>query len=335
MNRKDFLKGLGLAGVSTFLPSSKSLAGPISFNSQLGGPVCTLIPSETQGPFPLDLTENATFFRQDIRENKTGVLLHLKMKIFGVNNCEPMQNVRVNIWHCDKDGLYSGYSQQNNQGQSGLTYLRGYQFTDVNGEVNFVTIFPGWYSGRICHIHFQVYVSTVYAAVSQLTFPIDTKNSLYANNSALYTKGADPLNYNTDNIFSDGYSFQLATLTTNATGGYDAYLEVSVNGSGTLASYEPETGGQFKLGQNFPNPHNGVTTIPFNLTNASDVTLDIWDLNGKKVAEIRREGLNSGENSIVVDLQSLGLPQAHYAYQLQVENSNGIYRQSKLMSAAQ
>ena len=60
-----------------------------------------------------------------------------------------MQNVRVNIWHCDKDGLYSGYNTE-----TSLTYLRGYQFTDANGEVEFITIFPGLYTGRTCHIHF-------------------------------------------------------------------------------------------------------------------------------------------------------------------------------------
>ncbi|MBK7873762.1 MAG: hypothetical protein IPJ74_25445 [Saprospiraceae bacterium] len=91
--------------------------------------------------FPLDLTANTAFFRQDVRESKTGVQLNLKMKIIGASNCEPMRNVRVNIWHCDKDGLYSGYSQSNNAGQAGLTYLRGYQMTDANGEVNFITIF--------------------------------------------------------------------------------------------------------------------------------------------------------------------------------------------------
>lgn len=80
----------------------------------------------------------------------------------------------MNIWHCDKDGLYSGYSQNNNQGQAGLTYLRGYQMTDASGNVEFVTIFPGcrW---RICHIHFQVYVSSVYAAISQSAFPLAEK----------------------------------------------------------------------------------------------------------------------------------------------------------------
>lgn len=336
MNRKDFLKGIGLAGMSTMLPAETAQTVRNIHQKQRGmlPPNCALIPSETAGPFPLDLTENTVFFRQDIRENKTGVPLNVKLKIFGLNNCEPMPNVRVNIWHCDKDGLYSGYSQQNNQGQAGLTYLRGYQIADANGEVNFVTIFPGWYTGRICHIHFQVYVSSVYAAISQLTFPIAEKNALYAANSSLYTKGADPLGFNQDNIFSDGYSFQLATLTANTSGGYDAYLEVTVNGSGTtgLGSLEPETGGQFSLGQNFPNPYAGDTTIPFTLHNASDVEIDIWDLQGKKVAVLPQGRLAPGQYKVPINLSSLGLAQASYAYQLVVKNENGVFRQSKMMT---
>ncbi|MBK7874059.1 MAG: protocatechuate dioxygenase [Saprospiraceae bacterium] len=194
MKRKDFLKTIGLAtGAASILPLRNTLGNTPN--------ACTLIPTETAGPFPLDLTANTAFFRQDVRESKTGVQLNLKMKIIGASNCEPMRNVRVNIWHCDKDGLYSGYSQSNNAGQAGLTYLRGYQMTDANGEVNFITIFPGWYTGRICHIHFQVYVSSSYSAISQMTFDIATKNAIYAANPTLYTKGADPLNYNNDNIF--------------------------------------------------------------------------------------------------------------------------------------
>lgn len=26
------------------------------------------------------------------------------------NQCKPVANARVDIWHCDKDGVYSGYS---------------------------------------------------------------------------------------------------------------------------------------------------------------------------------------------------------------------------------
>ncbi|MCB0852912.1 MAG: intradiol ring-cleavage dioxygenase, partial [Bacteroidetes bacterium] len=141
MNRKTFLKGLGLAGAGSLIPSQIIQAG----NARVAAsPLsdCVLIPSETEGPFPLDLTENSTFFRQDVREDRTGVQLNLKMKILGLENCGPMENVRVNIWHCDKDGVYSGYNTGNNPGDANATYLRGYQFTDVDGEVEFVTIFP-------------------------------------------------------------------------------------------------------------------------------------------------------------------------------------------------
>ena len=41
-----------------------------------------------------------------------------------------MPNIRVNIWCCDLNGDYSGYGEL-----EGLTYQRGYQITDDNGEV--------------------------------------------------------------------------------------------------------------------------------------------------------------------------------------------------------
>ncbi len=329
MKRKDFLKGIGLAGAASMISGTVSSSSRAFPNGPLP-PNCALIPSETAGPFPLDLTENQVFFRQDVREDRTGVLLHQRIKIIGMENCLPMSNVRVNIWACDKDGLYSGYGAE-----TGKTYMRGYQITDVNGEVNFTTILPGWYNGRICHIHFQAYVSSVYAAISQLTYPIAEKNAIYAAHPDQYTKGLDPLSFNNDGVFADGYAYQLATLTPNPdTGGYDSYLEVTIQGSGltSLAKAEPETGGQFRLYQNHPNPYVDSTTIPFDMIHSGDAFLEIWSLSGKKITELSKYGLNPGRHTFDIYVPSLNIPATNYAYQLRVENTSGIHRQTKLMS---
>ncbi len=333
MKRDDFLKSISLLGAGALLPVSKAHADTGAKPAS-----CVLIPSETEGPFPLDLTTNnsATYFRQDIRETCAGVELRLKMKIIGKGNCLPMQNVRVNVWHCDKNGTYSGYATPMNPGGSAsTTWLRGYQMTDANGEVEFITIFPGHYNGRVTHIHFQVYVSPVYRAVSQMTWDVATKNNFYAANSSVYTNGPDPQSLTSDNVFSDGYALQLATLTDNGDGTYSSYLEVTIDGSGTstgIRDYEGETGGQFSLGQNFPNPHVGATTVPFTLNAASDVQLDIYDLTARRVASLPQGKLSEGDYKVAVDLQALGLSRGNYLYQIQVSNDKGVFRQCKMMT---
>ena len=329
MKRKDFLKTLGLTGIglgasaSRLLPGNKKAEG--AANSD-----CILIPSETAGPFPLDLTDNTFYLRQDVREDRTGTQLNLKMKIIGLENCAPMQNVRVNIWHCDKDGNYSGYGSQ-----TGTTYLRGYQMTDAEGEVEFITVYPGWYPGRVCHIHFRVYVSATYAAISQLTFDHETTNMIYNENPDEYTRGEDPLTPATDNLFSDGYDLQLADLTPNPeTGGYDAYLEVTVQGNGTVgvSNIEKETAKHLQLDQNYPNPFKEETTIPFRLSSAANVKLELWSLGGERVGQLFEGKLPAGDHTLPVDLKALELPRASYLYQIEIENDSGIFKSCKMMT---
>lgn len=330
MNKRDFLRLGGIAGLAALVPSKPVKAAPPAGE-------CVLIPSETEGPFPLDLTENLTFFRQDLREDRQGVPLRVRLRVMGLGNCLPMENVRVNIWHCDKDGLYSGYSNNMNQGQAGKTYLRGYQITDADGEVEFLTIFPGWYNGRICHIHFRVYVSSSYAAVSQLTFEKQTKNELYAQHSSIYTKGADPLDYTQDNIFSDGYQQQLATLTYNAeTEEYETFLELSVQGNGTtdVGHIEKENAKRFLLEQNYPNPYANKTVIPFTLKESAHVVLDLWDLAGRKVATLVDETRAPGRHTLPVDTAALGIANAGMIYRIQVHTADGVFATSKMMTAA-
>jgi hypothetical protein len=55
--------------------------------------------------------------------------------------------------------------------------------------------------------------------------------------------------------------------------------------------------GEFRLDQNYPNPFNPITTISFNLPSRSFVTLKVFDLLGREIADIVSEDMPSGNYS--------------------------------------
>ncbi|GGC89619.1 cadherin-like beta sandwich domain-containing protein [Undibacterium terreum] len=198
------------------------------------GTNCAIIPQETEGPYPLlAILSNSAIMRKDIRESKTGLPLTLNLTLTNVNQlCAPITNAAVYIWHCDKDGGYSGYSSQQNGNHQGETYLRGIQITDANGQVSFTTVYPGWYAGRVTHIHAQVYIndnlSVTATATTQFAFSETINTAVY--NTALYTHGQNtsvPTNAS-DQVFSDGYSTQLLSLSGDTANGYVASLTMSI-----------------------------------------------------------------------------------------------------------
>ncbi|MDZ4746010.1 MAG: T9SS type A sorting domain-containing protein [bacterium] len=346
MNRKEFLKLSGLAGAASVAAaagvSATALGKPFGDGQETsvqGVEECVLIPSETAGPFPLDLSKDLSKFRQDMREDQDGVIHRMKMKIVSTSNCSPITNARVDLWHCNAYGYYSGFrtsGQNGSQDHTGATWLRGIQMTDANGEVNFITIFPGWYPGRTIHMHFQVFLSSVLSVTSQLAYPVAETNALLTSNQPYAVAGPDPTPPSSDGVFADGYAMQTATLVTNTSaGGYDSFLQVAINAPSTgLINLEPETGGQFTLGQNYPNPFTSQTVVPFTLVSTSDVVLDIFDLAGRKVTSLRKSSLPPGPQTLTVNLATLGLADAAYVYQLEVTNNQGDFRQCKVMTRA-
>ena len=106
--------------------------------------------------------------------------------------------------------------------------LRGIQDTDANGEVTFKTIFPGWYNGRVTHIHFQIFlynnISGNGVAISQIAFPDATVREVY--NSPLYAaRGQNSLSIGNDNVFSEGTQYQMATITGDINSGLEAFYK--------------------------------------------------------------------------------------------------------------
>uniref|UniRef100_T1KSX3 Intradiol ring-cleavage dioxygenases domain-containing protein n=2 Tax=Tetranychus urticae TaxID=32264 RepID=T1KSX3_TETUR len=163
------------SNVVTFSPyknkspnNASLLEEPVRPKRQSTQKTCSITPMSTEGPYYLkDVLE-----RRDITDGKPGIPLNLTINVMdAMNQCKTLSGLRVDIWHCDALGVYSGvgsigfasrrFGRGKRQVMTSISpvdrFLRGYQITDAQGQVNFKTIVPGWYPGRPIHIHFEVY----------------------------------------------------------------------------------------------------------------------------------------------------------------------------------
>lgn len=240
MERKEFLKRgfsslLGIAAIAPLATACKQTEVNADSTTTTGSGTstgtttdsssgsCTVTPMETAGPFPTKSPAN--FVRSDIRDDRTGVALTINITVKNSNNsCAALSGALVDIWHCDKDGYYSEYGGSGMQSVNftSVDFLRGRQTTDANGLVSYTSIFPGWYSGRAPHIHVHVYnASGKSLLVTQIAFPAAITNTVYTTaNSYGYTKGTQDTTNEKDNVFSDGYTTELATVSGSISAGY-------------------------------------------------------------------------------------------------------------------
>ncbi len=249
--------------------------------------------------------------RQDVRTDTpsgtvyTGLQLNLLFSVINLN-CEPIPNVLVDIWHCSKDGVYSGYAgQPGGISTVGMNFLRGTQLTDANGQCSFITIYPGWYPGRVTHIHFKVRLTSSTYATSQFCFPDMTNTAVY--NTPLYVAhGQNSLTNATDSVFqSANPEHEILTVTPNSTtGGYDGTFTIGINAPiGIIES--PIVPGSFALEQNYPNPFNGSTIITYHLAQPSDVKILVFDVFGREIATVINSHQGTGKYQIQFNASEL------------------------------
>jgi protocatechuate 3,4-dioxygenase beta subunit len=198
MDRRKILKSLAILGAGAVLPRS---AGADSATEGAAAAKksadCWITPRETEGPFYFD---DPKFMRRDITEGRPGARLDLEIAVVD-KTCKTVPGVMVDIWHCDKDGVYSGYNQPH-ANTVGETFLRGTQKTDGQGVARFTTIYPGWYMGRATHIHFKARLPDRTYVTSQFAFPDKMNDAVYA--TAQYSEhGANPVSNADDGIFDE------------------------------------------------------------------------------------------------------------------------------------
>lgn len=173
MNRRKLLGLLGITGISMLGRNSSINAGSGEVARKMIS--CVITPQQTEGPYFVDERLHRSDVRSDPSDGsvKDGLPLALEMRVFTVGNegtdrCLPLANAIVDIWHCDAQGIYSDVEDRNFN-TVGKKFLRGYQVTDRNGSVRFITIYPGWYPGRTVHIHFKIRTEPGYTHGSEFT----------------------------------------------------------------------------------------------------------------------------------------------------------------------
>ena len=191
LSRRQVVLGLGAVGTGAILPSLTSKKEVVAISPH-PYPSCSLMPEQTEGPYYFE----TGFIRKDITEGRPGKKLNLKLKVVEVGSCNPIQDAVVDIWHCDALGEYSGFDTATPGGPRGggrggrrgggrqqtdndKKFLRGAQVTNSDGEVEFNTIYPGWYRGRATHIHIKVYLDNDEVLTSQMYFPEEETERVY------------------------------------------------------------------------------------------------------------------------------------------------------------
>jgi protocatechuate 3,4-dioxygenase beta subunit len=204
------------------------------------------VPDETGGPYPADgsngvnVLDDSGIVRTDIRSSfgsstteAEGVPLTIALTVRDAATGEALAGRGVYLWHCDRDGRYSLYSQ----GAESENYLRGVQETDAAGTVRFTSIYPACYSGRWPHIHFEVYedLATAVASgpivkTSQIALPADANDLVYAESGYEQSvRNAQQVSLQSDNVVrDDGAIRQLATMSGSVASGYTASLTIGV-----------------------------------------------------------------------------------------------------------
>lgn len=195
--------------------------------------LCVLTPDSGEGPFYFD----PELVRADITENVPGAPLALTLRVVRAGDCATLDGARVDLWHADAIGLYSGYARQPGTGAPSAsvekqTFLRGTQFTDSRGAVHFRTVYPSWYGGRTPHIHFKVFLGRDEVVASQLFFPEEFNEQVFAEWSPYRERADRRRAFNANDMFLRGGVTGAFCTVERSDHGYVAEATVAVAAGG-------------------------------------------------------------------------------------------------------
>lgn len=149
-----------------FFTFAGSLAGLFALPLQLLAKTHRATPTDQEGPFypvkqiPLrsNLIQGTSLANESVELD--GQVLNKQGK--------PLSGAKVEIWQCDKAGIYDHPNQSNNDRFDSNFSGFGAQLTDVQGYYKFTTLYPAPYPGRPPHIHVKIWNNNQELLTTQL-----------------------------------------------------------------------------------------------------------------------------------------------------------------------
>jgi protocatechuate 3,4-dioxygenase beta subunit len=280
LSRREVLALLGGSSAALILGTgfSSSLARQSQATSTPAGtalPSCVVRPEMTEGPYFVDEQLNRIDVRIDPTDGniKDGVPLWVVFNVSSVGDgtCTPIAGAQIDVWSCDAVGVYSGVSDAGFE-TVGQKWLRGYQVTDDTGAAQFISVFPGWYSGRTTHFHFKIRTDpsaeTSYEFTSQLFFPEELIDTVYAQAPYSTKSGTRDTTNATDMHYANGGDQLLMELTEVSTGDMTSVVQSAA--ASVTATPQAEVPQGYKI----------VFTIGLDLTDTSVGASDSFSQGG-------------------------------------------------------
>ena len=161
-----------------------------------------------------------------------------------------------------------------------------------------------------------VTISLLDAGFGQVAGKIDTLTST----NGSYQLFTIELDYNGGAGNAAFASIQFAIGSTGALALGTFFLIDDLQFEGVVTSVEQQAGqtpNGFTLQQNYPNPFNPSTTFVFTIPNAANVNLTVFDVLGRRVAQVLKDRLPAGSHK--VQWQAGTLPSGAYYYQISAD----------------
>ncbi|MEI7484218.1 MAG: YCF48-related protein [Ignavibacteriota bacterium] len=216
--------------------------------------------------------------------------------------------------------------------------IRGFSF--INKDTGWVVYDPNIDNNKIertfnggLNWDLQYYDANNYGVVNILALKANKiwcgtgMNFIFTSTNIGLTWGRQPspivTNYNIyfyDTLLGFAWSGILLVRTTNGGGPI-----LNIN---QISTEVPE---EYSLGQNFPNPFNPTTNIPFELKEPSHVTLKVFDARGREVKELVNGRWGTGK--FIADFDASALATGIYFYQIIIsgESTHQTFAETRKM----